>query len=66
MIDTLFFRDINHGGSKRQSATVARRLAEFVGEATSTLDIAIYDFRLSSAAWRNRSSEPCPTRPSAE
>jgi phosphatidylserine/phosphatidylglycerophosphate/cardiolipin synthase-like enzyme len=48
MIDTLFLRDINHGGSKRQPATVARRLAEFVGEATSTLDVAIYDFRLSS------------------
>ncbi len=50
MIDTLFLRDINHGGSKRQSATVARRLAEFVGEAASTLDIAIYDFRLSSSS----------------
>ena len=50
MIDPLFLRDINHGGSRRQPATVARRLAEFVGEATSTLDIAIYDFRLSSSS----------------
>ena len=50
MIETLFLRDINHGGSKRQPATVARRLAEFVGEAASTLDIAIYDFRLGSSS----------------
>ncbi len=53
VIDTVFLRDINHGGSKRQATTVARKLADFIAEATSTLDIAIYDFRLSTSSLAN-------------
>jgi phosphatidylserine/phosphatidylglycerophosphate/cardiolipin synthase-like enzyme len=54
VIDTFFLRDTNHGGPKRQPTTVARKLEEFIAEARSTLDIAIYDFRLSTTSLANR------------
>jgi len=53
-IQTLFLRDTTHGGSSRQPWTVARHLAEFVAGATSTLDIAIYDFRLTRTSLANK------------
>jgi phosphatidylserine/phosphatidylglycerophosphate/cardiolipin synthase-like enzyme len=46
-IETLFLRDTRHGGSKDQARTVAAKLAEFIGRAKASIDIAIYDFRLS-------------------
>src|SRR5271156_2129420 len=45
-ISTLFLRDTRHGGPVSQPRTVATRLASFVLKATATLDVAIYDFRL--------------------
>jgi phosphatidylserine/phosphatidylglycerophosphate/cardiolipin synthase-like enzyme len=45
-IQTLFLRDINHGGPPGQALTIAKKLATFVRGATSSVDIAIYDFRL--------------------
>jgi phosphatidylserine/phosphatidylglycerophosphate/cardiolipin synthase-like enzyme len=47
-IDVLFLRDTRRGGQPRQARTVAAHLTQFVEAATSTLDIAIYDFRLSN------------------
>src|SRR4051812_45302909 len=41
-----FLRDTRHGGDATQPARVAAGLAAFLGAATKTLDIAIYDFRL--------------------
>src|SRR3954468_22875331 len=46
-IDVLFLRDTRHGGPTDQAQTVAHRLADFAATATHTLDVAIYDFRLS-------------------
>jgi phosphatidylserine/phosphatidylglycerophosphate/cardiolipin synthase-like enzyme len=48
-IDVMFLRDIDHGGPAGQAEAVAGRLAEFAAAATHTLDVAIYDFRLSDA-----------------
>ena len=48
-IDVMFLRDVKHGGAAGQAGSVAQRLAEFAGSATHTLDVAIYDFRLSDA-----------------
>jgi phosphatidylserine/phosphatidylglycerophosphate/cardiolipin synthase-like enzyme len=47
LIQVLFLRDTRHGGPARQPHTVAGKLAAFIAAATSTIDIAIYDFRLS-------------------
>ena len=46
-ITTTFLRDTRHGGALSQPADTARLLTEFVAAATDSLDIAIYDFRLS-------------------
>src|SRR3954471_15789712 len=40
-------RDTHHGGDLGQPQAVADELAAFVDAATTSLDIAIYDFRLS-------------------
>jgi phosphatidylserine/phosphatidylglycerophosphate/cardiolipin synthase-like enzyme len=45
-----FLRDRRHGGPAGQAAAVADELAAFVAAATSSVDIAIYDFRLSDPA----------------
>jgi phosphatidylserine/phosphatidylglycerophosphate/cardiolipin synthase-like enzyme len=42
-------RDTRHGGAAQQPDEVASRLAVFAGGAKHTLDLAIYDFRLSDA-----------------
>lgn len=42
----LLLRDTLHGGDPDQAAMVAHSLAEFAAAATSSLDVAIYDFRL--------------------
>ena len=49
VIQTLFLRDTRHGGAVDQAQTVARKLAAFLRQATATIDVAIYDFRLSDA-----------------
>jgi phosphatidylserine/phosphatidylglycerophosphate/cardiolipin synthase-like enzyme len=46
-IEVQLLRDQRHGGPAGQAAQVATALADFVGAATATVDIAIYDFRLS-------------------
>jgi phosphatidylserine/phosphatidylglycerophosphate/cardiolipin synthase-like enzyme len=48
-IDVLLLRDITHGGEHGQAKAVAARFADFVGQARHSLDVAIYDFRLSPA-----------------
>lgn len=45
-ISVSFLCDVEHGGSPEQLGSVANELAEFVAAATTSLDIAIYDFRL--------------------
>lgn len=47
-IDVMFLRDTRHGGDATQPGDVARRLAAFADAALHTLDVAIYDFRLSA------------------
>ena len=42
----LFLRDTLHGGDPAQAAAVAQSLADFAAAATTSLDVAIYDFRL--------------------
>jgi phosphatidylserine/phosphatidylglycerophosphate/cardiolipin synthase-like enzyme len=42
-----FLRDTTHGGAASQPKDIAKMLAEFVTAATASLDIAIYDFKLS-------------------
>jgi phosphatidylserine/phosphatidylglycerophosphate/cardiolipin synthase-like enzyme len=49
VIQTLFLRDTRRGGAVDQPQVVARRLTAFVRRATATMDVAIYDFRLSEA-----------------
>ena len=51
-IQTLFLRDTRHGGPADQAEVVARKLTSFVRQATATIDVAIYDFRLSDALAR--------------
>jgi phosphatidylserine/phosphatidylglycerophosphate/cardiolipin synthase-like enzyme len=46
-ISTLFLRDTHHGGSSDQPTEVASALADFVAAASASVDVAIYDFRLS-------------------
>jgi phosphatidylserine/phosphatidylglycerophosphate/cardiolipin synthase-like enzyme len=48
-IDVMFLRDTHHGGPGDQAVAVARRLAAYADSAAHSLDIAIYDFRLSDA-----------------
>jgi phosphatidylserine/phosphatidylglycerophosphate/cardiolipin synthase-like enzyme len=45
--DVTFLRDTQHGGAADQAGTTAAKLAAFAAAATKSLDIAIYDFRLS-------------------
>jgi phosphatidylserine/phosphatidylglycerophosphate/cardiolipin synthase-like enzyme len=42
-------RDTKHGGASTQPAKVAAMLADFIANASTSLDVAIYDFRLSPA-----------------
>ena len=44
-----FLRDKDHGGHAGQSKAIARKLARFIATALESLEIAIYDFRLSDA-----------------
>ncbi|MBV9314245.1 MAG: hypothetical protein JO100_11045 [Pseudonocardia sp.] len=46
-LNVIFLRDIDHGGSADQLTTTATALAQFVSAAKTSVDIAIYDFRLS-------------------
>lgn len=48
-IDVTFLRDTARGGAADQPQRVAAMLAGFVGAAQSSLDVAIYDFKLSAA-----------------
>jgi phosphatidylserine/phosphatidylglycerophosphate/cardiolipin synthase-like enzyme len=52
-ITVTFLRDVDHGGSADQLATTADALARFVSAATQSVDIAIYDFRLSDPSARD-------------
>lgn len=45
-IAATFLRDTRHGGATTQAADVAAALTAFIGGATSTIEVAIYDFRL--------------------
>jgi phosphatidylserine/phosphatidylglycerophosphate/cardiolipin synthase-like enzyme len=49
VIQTLFLRDTRHGGPVGQAQTVARKLTAFLRQATATIDVPIYDFRLGDA-----------------
>ncbi|HEY5149742.1 MAG TPA: phospholipase D-like domain-containing protein, partial [Mycobacterium sp.] len=44
-----FLRDKDHGGDAGQPQAIARQLAGFIETASTSMDIAIYDFRLSDA-----------------
>jgi phosphatidylserine/phosphatidylglycerophosphate/cardiolipin synthase-like enzyme len=46
VINTVFLRDTQHGGDQAQLATITADLAAFVIAARTSLDVAIYDFRL--------------------
>lgn len=46
-ISVTFLRDVDHGGDPTQPATVAGLLAGFIAAAAVSVDVAIYDFRLS-------------------
>ena len=48
-ISTMFLRDTRSGGAADQPGRVAAALAGFISAATETVDVAIYDFRLSDA-----------------
>jgi phosphatidylserine/phosphatidylglycerophosphate/cardiolipin synthase-like enzyme len=48
-ISTTFLRDVQHGGAAGQLEAVASQLAAFVTSAKTSVDVAIYDFRLSDA-----------------
>jgi phosphatidylserine/phosphatidylglycerophosphate/cardiolipin synthase-like enzyme len=48
-IQTLLLRDTHRGGRPNQAQIVARRLSGFLRQATATIDVAIYDFRLGDA-----------------
>jgi len=45
-IDIRFLRDVRHGGDPDQLARVGADLASFVLASTTSIDLAIYDFRL--------------------
>ncbi len=46
-LSVTFLRDTRSGGDPGQPASVAAALGDFISAATSTVDVAIYDFRLS-------------------
>jgi phosphatidylserine/phosphatidylglycerophosphate/cardiolipin synthase-like enzyme len=46
-LEVTFLRDTHHGGTSSQPQDVADQLAAFIDAATQSVDIAIYDFRLS-------------------
>ena len=48
-IAVTFLRDTRHGGGASQPTDIAAALAAFVGAASSTIEVAIYDFRLTEA-----------------
>ncbi|KAA2261298.1 hypothetical protein F0L68_17760 [Solihabitans fulvus] len=48
-VSVTFLRDVQHGGAPDQPAQVAAALAAFVTAATTSVDVAIYDFRLTAA-----------------
>ncbi|SDP45322.1 Phosphatidylserine/phosphatidylglycerophosphate/cardiolipin synthase [Nakamurella panacisegetis] len=48
-IAVTFLRDTGHGGEPGQPQAIAAALAEFVDAARNSIDMAIYDFRLSDA-----------------
>ncbi|GAA1697551.1 phospholipase D-like domain-containing protein [Fodinicola feengrottensis] len=48
-IGTIFLRDAAHGGAAGQPTAVAAALADFIASAQISLELAIYDFRLSDA-----------------
>ncbi|MGX7681192.1 phospholipase D-like domain-containing protein [Jatrophihabitans sp. DSM 45814] len=52
-VQAFFLRDTRHGGASDQATAVADKFASFVEAATSTIDFAIYDFRLSDDALVN-------------
>lgn len=45
-IAVTFLRDIDHGGKTSQPSAIAAQFVDFVSKATTSLHIAIYDFRL--------------------
>jgi hypothetical protein len=47
-VNAYFLRDTRHGGPAGQPQTTANRLAAFIADAVSTLEVAIYDFRLTN------------------
>ncbi|MGH3770867.1 MAG: phospholipase D-like domain-containing protein [Pseudonocardiaceae bacterium] len=49
-ISVTFLRDVQHGGSADQLPHVADQLARFIATATQSVDVAIYDFRLSDTS----------------
>lgn len=49
-ISVTFLRDVRHGGSVDQLPQVADQLARFIAAATQSVDVAIYDFRLSDTS----------------
>jgi phosphatidylserine/phosphatidylglycerophosphate/cardiolipin synthase-like enzyme len=49
-ISVTFLRDHAHGGPTGQAQAVADQLSAFIAAATSSIDLAIYDFRLSDPA----------------
>ena len=46
-IAVTFLQDTRHGGPATQPLDIAAALASFIAAATSTVEVAIYDFRLS-------------------
>lgn len=46
-ISVTFLRDVDHGGDPAQPQAVAGLLAGFIAGAAVSVDVAIYDFRLS-------------------
>jgi phosphatidylserine/phosphatidylglycerophosphate/cardiolipin synthase-like enzyme len=48
-IDVFLLRDTTHGGAPGQAQAVAARFADYAASAAHSLDLAIYDFRLSPA-----------------
>jgi phosphatidylserine/phosphatidylglycerophosphate/cardiolipin synthase-like enzyme len=46
-VEVMFLRDVQRGGAADQPQRVAQRLVDFVAAAAHSLDVAIYDFRLS-------------------
>jgi phosphatidylserine/phosphatidylglycerophosphate/cardiolipin synthase-like enzyme len=47
-LELQFLRDVRHGGDPGQPRAVAAALARFVDGARSSVDVAIYDFRLTA------------------